>query len=138
MRAYSSRATAELVFGLYALVFIVSGIGSIVFARAEMSLFFDMSPGDDAAWASLLNQYRFLRAIEVGFGLVMWMQRRAFFTDATARRVLLPVLYLIPCARGVGLFVDGWPSWPWVALMIVELGLAVWFTLVTRRRGRRR
>ena len=119
----------------YVAVFLLSGAGSIFTAHWELEWLFglDASGWPAEARASLLNQYRFLRAVELGFGLFCVRFRREIFADPRFRQVFLASLLIIPLARLVSLGLDGWPRWPFVALMSVEFALFGLFAVGMRR-----
>jgi hypothetical protein len=99
-------------------------------AHVEFLPFFGLetSGWPEAERASLLNQYRFLRAVEVGFGLFCFRFRREIFSERAFHRVFVGTLWLIPVARTVSLVVDGMPRPVFVGLMVTEYLLAALFT----------
>lgn len=133
-----SRLTRALLY-VYIAVFVVSGAGSVLFAGPEMHIFFGLEPGalEGRAGASLLNQYRFLRAVELGFGLMLWVLRDRLFVDRAIRNVFLIAFFAIPVARAVSIALDGMPRWPFLALMVIELLLFALFAAHAASAARR-
>ena len=110
------------IFRAYALVFVVSGAASALFAHLELPLWFGIAPG-----SSLLNQYRFLRAIEAGFGALLLYLEPEFFAGGRVRRVVLAVFAAIPLSRAIGFSLDGAPGPEFLALLIAETALFLLF-----------
>lgn len=109
----------------YAAIFAISGLASVLFARAELSAWFGV--GDPPA--SLLNQYRFLRAAEVGFGALLWTNEDAFFASGRVRSAILGAFVLIPAARTVSMLVDGRPQRELIGLCVAEYAIFAVFAL---------
>lgn len=129
---------AQLVFAFYIWVFIVSGALSLLLAGWEMQWLFGLpeSSFSSLEGRTLLNQYRFLRAIELGFGLFCWALRQEIFSQARWNKMFLLVLLCIPGARSVSLLLDGMAHWGFVALMCAEycaLALLWWVTRPVRQ-----
>lgn len=118
------RRVARFVYVAYAVVFLVSGLASALLAHLEMLPFLGIEEGTP----DLLNQYRFLRAVELGFGLLMWTLREEFFSDARLARPLVVAFFAIPAARGVGFLVDGMPGMVFQFLICAEVAIAVFLT----------
>ncbi len=83
-------------------------------ARVDASLLFDLEIDGLAprTEASLLSQYRFLRAIELSFGLWAMIHRAAIHTRRDANRLFLSVMAAGVAARLLSLALDGSPSLP--------------------------
>jgi hypothetical protein len=81
----------------------------------------------------LLSQYRFLRAIEAGFGLLVITQWRRIYAEQFANRVFLVAMAGGIGARLLGLVVDGVPSWFLRSFLISEIVGIVIIFLYTRR-----
>jgi hypothetical protein len=84
---------------------------------------------DSGSAASLLSQYRFLRAVELGYGLVAARYWRLIFADRRFGVPFLVVMALGVAARVVGIVWDGWPSALFLFFMVSEaVGVAViWY-----------
>ena len=59
--------------------------------------------------ASVVSQYRFLRAIECGFGLFAFLWRHEIFTQQPFNRLFLATMVLGVVARIISLAVEGRP-----------------------------
>jgi hypothetical protein len=116
----------------YALVFVVSGAISVLVAHAEVAAWFGPPPGD------LLQQYRFLRATEVGYGLLLLAVEPEFFAPGRVRAAILTSFAAIPLARVVGIAIDGTPGPEFVLLLVVELLLFFVFLVIPPGFGRPR
>jgi hypothetical protein len=116
----------------YAAIFVLSGAASLLGAHLELRPLFglDADALSPDTRGGLLAQYRFLRAMEVGFGLYMW--RAAASLTPTARLDVLLVLWLAPASRLIARVADGDPAWGWSALTVAELLLAAALTVGTR------
>ena len=131
---------ARTVYALYAWVFIISGAGGVFLSQLEPRLMHGLVvlPEQRDAMASLLNQLRFLRGIELGFGLAMLVGRDRFFAPAAQRsdwnRAVLTGLFAAPAARTVSLVLDGPPAPAFTALLLVEWTLFLWLRRETTPR----
>jgi len=114
------RRASLLFFFVYVVTLIAAGAWGAVGARVDMSLLLRLHLSDlpDRAATNLLSQYRFLRAIELGFGLFALMFWRQIYRVATYNRLFLSIMACGVGARLLSLIVDGVPS-PW---MIVFAG----------------
>jgi Domain of unknown function (DUF4345) len=91
---------------------ILAGVWGVFFARIDMLLLLNVQidhlpPG---AAANLLSQYRFLRAIELGFGLFAFVFRDQIYHVQTYNRIFLSVMAFGVLARMVAIVLDGSPS----------------------------
>jgi hypothetical protein len=126
------RRAARPVYTAYAWVFVVSGAAGVLGSQLEPSLLHGLTvlPSQQDAMASLLNQLRFLRGIELGFGLAMLWGRQAFFATGAQRsdlnRAVLAGLLAAPLARSVSLVLDGPPVGPLTGLLVLEWALFLW------------
>jgi hypothetical protein len=120
----------------YVLTLIVAGAWGIVGARLDMSWLLRVHLGDlpHRAQANLLSQYRFLRAIELGFGLFAVRYWREIFTLRTYNRLFLVTMACGVAARLVSLGADGRPSiWMYAFLGFELVGLASIFVYTRPR-----
>ena len=87
-------------------------MGHLFFARVDASLLFDLDLDQLASTteASLLSQYRFLRALELGFGLWAMLHRHAIHDRPDANRLFLSIMAAGVAARLISLALDGSPS----------------------------
>lgn len=123
---------APAVYRAYACVFVVLGGLGIVGAHLELDLLYGLRllPEQREAGTSLLNQLRFLRAIELGFGLLMLRSTEAFFGSVGRRSDLnvavLAALAAIPASRTISLLLDGPPRSWMTATLVAEWALFLW------------
>ena len=106
------RAATTVLFGGYVALLIVAGAWGVVGARVDLPLLLHL-PLDGLtpeAEANLLSQYRFLRAIELGFGLFALQFRREIFTHSAYNRLFLFTMAAGVVARLIGLAADGRPT----------------------------
>jgi hypothetical protein len=94
----------------------------------------DLAPGTRA---DVMSQYRFLRAIELGFGLWAFSRRGDSFSEPASNSLFLFTMVAGVTARGIGLIVDGSPSPAMYAFAALELAGAVTVYAYTRRTLRR-
>lgn len=132
---------ARPVYRAYAWVFVAFGVAGILGAHLELEALYGLTllPEQRDASMSLLNQLRFLRGLEVGFGMVMLAVTDGFFRRGPRRsdvnRAVLAGLAAVPAARTVSLLVDG-PAQPWMtALLVVEFALFLWLRNATQPTG---
>jgi hypothetical protein len=120
----------------YVLTLIVAGAWGIAGARLDMPWLLRVHLGDlpHRAQANLLSQYRFLRAIELGFGLFVVRYWREIFTLRGYNRLFLVTMACGVAARLVSLGADGWPSvWMYAFLGFELVGLASIFAYTRPR-----
>lgn len=124
------RILIAVLYWIYAVAFLVSGLGGVFAAHEEMHLLFSLNLERTAAdgGATLLNQYRFLRGVEAGFGLLMLLFRVEIFANKKHNAAFLFICFLLPFSRTLSIFIDGWPQF-FGMLMVVEYGLFVLFVM---------
>jgi len=129
------RAALVLFFG-YVVTLIVAGAWGIAGARLDMPwlLRLDLDDLPHRAQANLLSQYRFLRAMELGFGLFALRYWREIFRLRSYNRIFLAVMACGVGARLLSLGADGWPSVWMYAFLAWELAGVVLIFLYTRPR----
>jgi hypothetical protein len=123
-------ATFVLFYG-YVVALVVAGAWGIVFAEVDLShligLDLDQVPAN--AEANLLSQYRFLRAIEVGFGVFALMHRHEIFENVRYNKLFLSIMGAGVAARLLSLALDGKPSAVMLFFLVFELaGVIVIFS----------
>lgn len=120
MASPALRRASLLFFFVYVATLIAAGAWGVVGARIDMSLLLRLHLSDlpDRAATNLLSQYRFLRAIELGFGLFALVFWRQIYRLSSYNRLFLSIMACGVGARLLSLIVDGMPS-PW---MIVFAG----------------
>ena len=117
-------------------MFIVLGAAGILGAHLELRPLYGLYllPEQQDAAVSLLHQLRFLRGLELGFGLLMLVLTDRFFAAGErtdANRAVLAALFAVPAARTISLLVDGPPKGWMTALLVVEFGLFLWLRNAT-------
>ena len=83
--------------------------------------------------ASLLNQLRYMGAIAIGFGAAVAVLNKQILTEKRHATLFVVVLLLMPLSRTISLFVDGFPHFSLLLLMLGEYGLFAVFFLHTKR-----
>ncbi len=123
----------------YVGLLILAGAWGIFFARVDASLLFDLDLDQLASTteASLLSQYRFLRALELGFGLWAMLHRHAIHDRPDANRLFLSIMAAGVAARLISLALDGSPSAPMYFFLVSELIGVVLIFAYTRKTLRR-
>jgi len=133
--AHQTLRRASLVFFfVYVASLIVAGAWGMVGARVDMWVLLRLHINDlpDRTAANLLSQYRFLRAIEIGFGVFALTYWRRIYSIRTYNRLFLSVMATGVAARLLSLGLDGGPSW-WMYLFLGwELVGVVLIFLATR------
>jgi hypothetical protein len=124
-----------LFFG-YVVLLIVAGAWGIVGAHLDMRWLLRVHLDDlpDRAQANLLSQYRFLRAMELGFGLFALRYWREIFRLRSYNRIFLAAMASGVAARLISLGADGWPSWWMYTFLAWEVAGVVAIFVYTRRR----
>jgi hypothetical protein len=87
---------------------------------------------------SALNQYRFMKSMEFGFGLFALLFRREIYTQRKINRYFLGILFLGAANRALSIVVDGRPHPAYVFFVGLEtvVGLLIWLhTRQTVARG---
>lgn len=121
-------------FFVYVALLIVAGAWGIVGARVDMHVLLQLHIHDlpDRTAANLLSQYRFLRAIELGFGVFALTNWRRIYSVRSFNRLFLSVMAAGVAARLVSLGLDGTPSWWMFVFLGWELVGVVLIFLATR------
>lgn len=115
--------------------FILFGLLSLLGAHLEFIPLYgiDLSSHDPIARNSLLNQIRFLRVMELGFGLVCFSMYQECFSDKNLSKIVIPLMFIIPLSRVVSFLVDGPPNLTFTILIFVETALAICFWFGARQ-----
>jgi hypothetical protein len=119
----------------YGLMLCGVGAAGILTARWELTQVFGLDVG---AWspsvqATFLNQYRFLKALELGGGFFCIFLRTSILTGGTAGRVFLALVGGGVLARSLAWVVDGRPSSPFVVFLVLEALVLVVTAVYLRR-----
>lgn len=91
---------------------VVAGALGAVLARTDVALISGFDPRqelDERRAATMLSQHRFLRALEMGFGVLSLHERERIHTDVAMNRLFLSLMAGGIAARAVGRAVDGRP-----------------------------
>lgn len=114
--------TKVFFYGYVAMLIIVGGAG-IFIAEWELRTIFhlDLASMAPDAEASLLNQYRFLKSIELGAGLFGLTFRREIFRGGDVLRVFLAFVFLGVFARSLAVLMDGVPWAGFLVFLVLEL-----------------
>ena len=131
MAHHALRRASLVFFFVYVALLVVAGAWGIVGARVDMRVLLrlDLAPLPARATANLLGQYRFLRAIELGFGVFALTNWRRIYSVRSYNRLFLSVMAAGVAARLVSLALDGTPSWWMFVFLGWELvGVALIFT----------
>lgn len=91
----------------------------------------------DTTRANVLSQYRFLRAMELGFGLFAIVFRTEIFTDKKFNTLFLVIMLAGVLARLISLFADGSPHWIFYFFLIYEGTGVIIIYLYSRNRMER-
>ena len=122
---------------VYVLALIVVGGSGVFIAEWELQHVFalDTAALAPSVEATLLNQYRFLKAIEFAAGVVCLIGFERIFGEPRITRLFLLLVGAGAAARVLAIVADGWPE-P-VFLIFLALELAV-FVLVALHHVRHR
>jgi hypothetical protein len=82
--------------------------------------------------ANLLNQYGYLKAIELGFGLFSLLFRKEIFKVPAFNRLFLAVVFVGVAARVLAIVVNGWPHWSFTGITVFELAAGIVVALYSR------
>ncbi len=115
--------SAYLFFYGYVLTLIAAGAFGMLLARldARYVLGLDITQLSPLVVATTLSQYRFLRAIELGFGVFAFTFRNQIFGDQVFNRLFLAIMACGIGSRILGLIFDGIPSSAMLFFLIYEL-----------------
>lgn len=116
-------ALASILQLVYAAFLIAVGAFGMFFLHWELAMFYGLGPesfqGTDGA--TLLNQFRFLKAIELTFGVFCLIYRRDILAGGLACTIFLTGLALGAFARGSSWVFDGTPHTAFIWFLIAEI-----------------
>lgn len=117
------RTLALVMFYGYAAMLVGVGATGVVTAEWELRAVFliPIDTYEPMTQATLLNQYRFLKAVELSCGVYLFVFRSAIFRDATHHGLFLLIVFGGVAARGLSFALDGRPAWPFFAFTGAEL-----------------
>ena len=122
------QRTSRLFFWLYVATLLLVGSGGMFFAQYELATLYRLDLSSLPASASIqsgpenfLNQYRFLKASELGIGIFCVVFWREIFRSGRLHAVFLAIVACGVFARGMSLFLDGMPHMMFIGFLIFEL-----------------
>jgi len=130
------RTLSYFFFYTYIGLILVAGFwGAFIGARIDQHLLLNLNIKalTETTRANVLTQYRFLRAIELGFGLFSITFRKEIFTVKKFNTLFLTIMLSGVLARGISLIVDGSPNWIFYFFLIYEATGVVFIFLYTRQ-----
>jgi len=132
------RIVAVVLFYGYVATLLVAGAWGMVEARLDQRLLFglDLTTLPATHAATLVSQYRFLRAIELGYGLFAWRYRTAILRPSPYSTVFLTTMALGVLARIISLVLDGRPEAVFLFFLIYEAVAVVIIWMTVRRTPR--
>ena len=126
-----------LCFWGYVLMLIGIGASGILIAPWELKHVF-MLPLDSfpaKVQATLLNQYRFMKSVELSFGLFCWIWHLNIFQPGLFNRVFLAGVFLGVAARLLSWLIDGQPHGVFLMFAALELLTGVLCHWTVKRRA---
>ncbi|HEV2351330.1 MAG TPA: DUF4345 family protein [Terriglobia bacterium] len=107
----------------YVITLVLAGAWGVFFAAFDQRVLFhlDVQALAPITAASLVSQYRFLRAVEFGFGAFSVVYRREIFTRYGFNRLFLTTMGFGVAARVASLILDGPPLPVFNFFLIYEL-----------------
>ncbi|HSJ66663.1 MAG TPA: DUF4345 family protein [Anditalea sp.] len=105
--------------------------GAFIYPSLDFEVMFDLNLSQltDFEKINLLSQYRFLRALELGFGLFALLYVKEIFSDFKFNRLFLTIMGVGILARIFSWLFDGKPSYLTMFFLFYEaIGWIVIFT----------
>ncbi len=130
------RTLSYFFFYTYIGLILVAGFwGAFIGARVDqhMLLNLNIKALTETTRANVLTQYRFLRAIELGFGLFSITFRKEIFTVKKFNTLFLTIMLSGVVARVISLLADGSPNWIFYFFLIYEATGVVIIYLYSRQ-----
>jgi len=124
------RQLAAVFFYAYVITLVAAGVWGTFFATVDhrMLLQLDVAALPRLTAASVLSQYRFLRAIEFGFGAFALIFRKEIYSLRSFNQLFLSTMLFGGIARLISLPIDGQPLWFFYIFLGVEMvGVVVIF-----------
>lgn len=103
---------------------IVAGFwGAFIYPEFDYRLLFNLETNTltDFQRINLLSQYRFLRAIEMGFGVFAILYVKSIFSKKEFNRLFIFIMGAGVLARIMSIVMDGIPSWMMLFFLAFEL-----------------
>ena len=126
------RFLSYFFFYTYIGLVVLAGLwGAFLFPALDFSILFQLDLNDlnDYERINLLSQYRFLRALELGFGLFALLFTKEIFFDKKFNRLFLCIMGLGILARVASWVMDGNPSYLTKFFLIYE-AVGWWLILI--------
>lgn len=102
----------------------------------QMLLGLDTNVLAEKTRANVLTQYRFLRAMELGYGLFAIVFREEIFSIKKFNLLFLVIMLAGVLARVISLIVDGYPHWIFYFFMIYEgIGVVIIYLYSQKQLG---
>lgn len=115
---------------VYTLFLLGVGAWGIFFLDWEAATFYALGPDafEGTAGATLLNQFRFLKAIELTFGIFSFVYRKDILAGGLNCTIFLTGVFLGAFARGLSWLLDGTPHMAFQTFFFAEvlIFLTVW------------
>jgi hypothetical protein len=134
MNSFIARFASVLQF-LYSTALVVVGTVGIFTPHWEFPTLFGIDPSGFShdSQANLLNQYRFLKAVELGAGLFCFANRPSTLDGGRGSLLFLALVSAGIFARTLAWITDGRPSALFVGFLLFEVLLFVVFVLHLRK-----
>lgn len=129
------KAATYFFFYTYIGLVLLAGFwGAFINPQFDFQQLFDLNLNDLSNYSkiNLLSQYRFLRAIEMGFGIFCFYFTIQIFTKKVFNTLFLIIMGSGILARIVSLIADGQPSTLSLFFMIYEFIALVFIVIYTR------
>ena len=134
-----TAATRLLILGYGAMLCVV-GLAGIVAAPWELRTIFGLDPAalPDEVRATLLNQYRFLKAVEFGAGVFCLGLRRRILAGGPETRMFVALVAAGVIARSYAWIADGRPATAFIVFLLLEAVVLLAVLAMLARAGRSR
>ncbi len=123
-------AVASILQLIYALSLVCIGGWGIFALDWELGTFYGLGPDamEGAEGATLRNQFRFLKAVELTFGIFSIVYRKDILAGGLNCTIFLAGLFMGAFARGLSWAMDGTPHGAFQFFLIAEvvIFIAVW------------
>lgn len=136
MASNTLRISANVLFFGYSAMLLGVGLAGIFTADWELARVFrvDITGMPPLDRATFVNQYRFLKALELGLGVFCFVYRRRIFAERSFNRFFLFFVLAGAVARVLSLVLDGPAKWPFIAFLALEVATAGAVFVYTRSR----
>jgi hypothetical protein len=130
--------SASVLYFAYSAMLVGVGAAGVVLARWELATIFafDVTALGPVGSATMLNQYRFLKSVELGAGIYSLMLRRRILAGEREAAAFLALVAGGCFARIVAWIVDGQPTALFIGFLAAEILTFVVVGLHVALRGR--